>query len=365
MILVLVSALIPSGRALAAVTPSTPHSSSASTPPSASPVAALPKKPATEATFGVAPASASIIDGRPYFTFFADPGSSSVDHVAVENLSTTALPLNIYPTNATNAATGALQYAARSVHPSDAAGWIGLATPGGATTVMVAALSTIIVAIRLTVPAGASPGDHAAAIIVSLTGKVESRSGQSENLEQRLAARVFIRVSGVLHPEMTVDNLSAVYRGTPNPVGQGSVLVTYQVRNTGNVNLSGRQKVSLSGLFNAVGHAPALANVAFLLPGGAERVSVRIPAVSPELFMAATVHLTALTLAGTVNPPVKTLGGSAHFWAVPWTLLLIIVVLGLLIAAFLRQRRRALPSRHGRRPGPPPTPALHRERVTL
>ncbi|HSY14350.1 MAG TPA: DUF916 domain-containing protein [Jatrophihabitantaceae bacterium] len=329
----------------------------------ASAAAAATAASAPKVTFGLGPASATKLDGRPYFTFESSPGGVAEDHVAIENLSAQPLPLNIYATDAENAPNGALSYAARSAKVVDAGAWIAIGTPGGASTITVPAQSKIILPIELKVPDNASPGDHAAAIIVSLTSAVKNKKGELVNFEQRVADRVFIRVSGPIHAALAVQGLRATYHGTLNPIGQGSVTVTYTVKNTGNIDLGGKQKLQLSGLLGSSGKAPVLADVPLLLPGGSASLSIKIGRVWPELLMHAKVSVTPTVLAGTVNPAVALASASASFWAIPWTLLAIIVIILAVIGYLIWRLKHPKPKsgRHGN-PGKPgkakPAPVL-------
>ena len=155
--------------------------------------------------------------------------------------------------------------------------------------------------------------------------------------------RTFIRVGGALRPALSVENLTAHYRGTSNPVGGGSATVSYTVRNTGNVRLGAHQRVVVSGILGADTPARALADVPLLLPKSSIRMSVRIPDVLPQFHLTARVTLYPLVVPGDADPGTpKQITASAGFWAVPWVLIGVLVVL--LAAGFglwLWRRRRA------------------------
>ena len=140
------------------------------------------------------------------------------------------------------------------------------------------------------------------AVIVSLTGLVKGKSGQRVHLEQRVATRVVVRVGGKLVPKLAIDDLHAVYSGVINPLGSGSVTVTYVVRNTGNVILGGSQQVSTHGLFGTTTKAPRVPTVPALLPGGSFHVRVHVPDVFPELRMSANVRIAPEGLQGELDP---------------------------------------------------------------
>jgi hypothetical protein len=307
------------------------------------------KAAATKATFGIGPANTKGLDGRPYLSILASPGSRLTDHVAVINLAAHSVALNLYVADAMVGADGAFGYLARSAPRSDAATWIRPDTPGHTTTITLGPSRRLVVPITIAVPANASPGDHAAGVIASLTSHVTSSAGERVDFEQRVALRTFIRVSGPLHPKLSIENLSARYAGTVNPIGSGTVTVRYRVRNTGNVRLGARQSLAVSGLFGSRHPAKGLADIPLLLPGSFVTVTTTVPDVFPQVQLTARVRLFPLTVAGDVDP-----GIPAHFdrttsvWAIPWALIITIVGLVLLVALWLLWRRRQRRCGYGR-----------------
>jgi hypothetical protein len=307
--------------------------------------------PSTKATYGLGPASATAVDGRPRFKWSAGPGGTLSDHVAVVNVGSTPLTLDLYARDAINQPDGSLGLQTKAAKPTDAGAWITLEIPHGASTVTVPARSTVIVPVSLVVPRNASPGDHTGGIIVSLTAASTSTGKQvvTPNLEQRVAVPVAIRIAGVLQPKLSVQSLGASYGQTLNPVGGGHATVTYKVVNTGNVNLGGHEAVSISGLFGSTVHAKA-PDVPVLLPGNSIIESVPVHGVLPEFLMSARVTITPLAASGDVDPGLIATSGGKRFWAVPWLLLGIIA---LLLAGWrqLRRRKRPTAGRHGTRSG--------------
>jgi hypothetical protein len=329
------------------------------TPPAAAGASLAPG--AKTAAFGLGPATAKALDDRPTYVWSVTPSGTLNDHVAIVNYSTQALILDLYPRDAVNAPSGALNMQAKSVAPTDAGSWITLEIPGNASTVTVPARSTVIVPISLRVPSNASPGDHTAGIITSLTAKATATNGTQTvdpNLEQRVAVPVEIRVAGPIHPNLAVQGLKTSYRETLDPVGDSRATVTYHVVNTGNVNLGGHQQVSISGLFGSV-HA-TVADIPVLLPGSSVAVSVPVRGVMPEFLMTTHVTVTPLVPSGSVDPGLVVTHVSKHFWAVPWVLLGIVVLVGLTWRQ-VRKRKGRSSGRHGsatgggrRRRGSPP-----------
>lgn len=299
-------------------------------------------------TFGAGPATDKKIDGRPYFTYDSSPGGVIDDHIGIVNFANKKQKLNIYTVDATTTTTGNVSYSPKAAKRTDAGAWLAVGSPRSAGLVTVPPRSRTILPVHLRVPTNAQPGDHAAAIIVSLTGLVKGKSGQRINLEQRVATRVIVRVSGDLHPQLEVNNLHVSYAGHLNPLARGTATVTYTINNTGNAVLGAAQHVEIKGLFGTTTQAPTLPGIPALLPGGSYPVTVHVADVFPEIRMTATVSLTPQGLQGDVNPGIHAVSASTHFWAVPWLLIAIVLLLLLAIAVEIarRRRRRKEPGRH-------------------
>ncbi|HEX7276459.1 MAG TPA: hypothetical protein VF244_03725, partial [Acidimicrobiales bacterium] len=90
--------------------------------------------------------------------------------------------------------------------------------------------------------------------------------GKIITLDRRTGSRVYVRVAGPLTPQLTVEKLKTTYGPRLNPLG-GTAVVTYRVENRGNVRMSGRQQVSISGPFGLFGKQNAVTDLPELLPG--------------------------------------------------------------------------------------------------
>ena len=304
-------------------------------------------------TFGLGPADARGVDGRPYFYYLGAGGTRLRDHVAVLNYSNTPLPLAVYATDGYNTFAGSSDLLPASKKPTDVGAWITLAAPQR--TIVVPPRSnnrpgSVLLAFTLTIPPTAEPGDHVGGIVAALRTHSRNAKGFVVDLDQRVATQVFLRVAGALHPRLTVTDLKVRYHGTLNPFGTGWADVSYTVRNTGNVRLGGLPDVSASGLVGTWS-AKGLPKIPPLVPGGSAHLHATVSGLWPEVFMKASVRIAATQLATDVDPPSRPARASARFWAIPWTLIALIVLLYLL---WRRARRRRLPAPV---PSSPPAPA--------
>jgi hypothetical protein len=350
--LVLTAAALSVGPA-AAATPSPSPSSVASPSPGATAPAGSDQD---LASFGIAPAGAERPDDRPYLKYAAPPGSVIYDHIALLNQGGTPIDLQLYSGDVVMADGGGLAVPARTQASTDAGAWIAVDTAGAAVTVPAQTKTTgvgyTVVPFSITIPANAQPGDHIGGIVGSLvvTGQAGENS-PSINLEQRVVARVYIRVSGDLRPGLAITAVTATYRpGVLGGAGAGTVEVGYTVRNTGNVRMAVDTGVQVAGPFGLLPRTVTGDHIDELLPGGEVHLNTSVSRVWPLVIGTVTVSATGRAAAGGEDPGVGTVRAQAHFWAIPWVALAVLALL-LALAAYriVRKRRRQL-ARAGRAP---------------
>jgi hypothetical protein len=342
--LLAVTSLLPQAARAATPTPSpTSASSGASTAKTA--------KPPT-VTFGIGPSDGKKLDGRPYFSYAASPGSVINDHFELVNVSNQTLNLLVYGASALTNASGGLGYQPDGAKRTDAGAWLRTPLFNGQPLFRIRQRSTVILPFQLEIPANAQPGDHTAGIAVGLVASIVGKNTKNFNLEQRVVAKVYVRVSGTPVAKLEVSNVHASYTGTLNPLGKGDAKVTYTVRNTGNVDLAADQKVSISGLFGGTGSATPVRRLSDLIPGSTTNVTVHFHGVLPEVFLTASVRLQPQALPGSVDGKLRDATGSTQFWAIPWAFVVLVIVLGLLTyfgRRYLKRRAASRPAaRHNR-----------------
>jgi hypothetical protein len=316
------------------------------------------------ATFGVAPATPGQKDGRTAFDYHLAPGAKYSDNFVVNNFSAEPLSLTISAVDVTNQSDGSLSAGLDQKSATDAGKWIAL---GHASTVVVAPQSSggpgqVFVPFTVTVPNNASPGDHAAAVLATLTSTSHQPGANNVQLNQRVGARVLIRIAGPLHPMLEIHGLSASYRGTINPAGSGRVKVHYEITNAGNTILGARQNVTISDKFGTHHPAPAAdtPEIPLLLPGKSATMDFTLNGVYPAFLEKLTVNLTPLVQsADSATFHVDPVSASTTFWAIPWpaTILFALLIAAAVCLFFLRRYwiRRPRGGRHSHR-NPPGTP---------
>jgi hypothetical protein len=289
-------------------------------------------------TFGTQTASASKPDSRGIYRFGATPGGRIEDHVAILNYSDQAATFLIRGTDAVNTPQGGFAALPINERSHDLGAWIVL--PRSDLSVTLGPRSDLIVPFLVEVPRNATPGDHIGVITATLVSSVISKSGQRLRLLQTVGTRIFLRVSGPLHPALTVTVLAVQEQGTLDPVGTDKAKVTYTVSNTGNIALGGLQTVYVSGLFGGRFTAARLPKIQLLLPGYSVKGTVAVTGIFPEIRETAHVSIRPLYIAGSVAPPSGPFQASRSFWAIPWILMALIVAVMLLVVGWLRRRRR-------------------------
>lgn len=307
--------------------------------PSGNPSGKTPSARKNVVTFGTQTSSATKPDGRGIYLFGATPGGRIEDHVAILNYSDQTATFLIRGTDAVNTPQGGFAALPINEPSHDLGAWVYL--PRSDLQVTLRPRSDLIIPFLIEVPKNATPGDHIGVITATLVSSVISKSGQHLRLLQTVGTRVFLRVSGQLRPSLAITGLVVQNHGTLDPIGTDKARVTYTVANTGNVALGGLQTTVVSGLFGASATAGRLPRIQLLLPGFSVKESVDVKGIFPEIHETAHVSAQPLYIAGSVAPPTGSVQASLSFWAIPWILIAIILVVILLaVGWFLRHRRR-------------------------
>lgn len=315
-------------------------------------------------SFGIAPANAERPDDRPYVAVTAAPGSVIYEHVAILNQSEVPLDLDVYAGDVIMAEGGGLSVTTRDQVPYETGMWLGI---DGPTSVTVPAQSAetgygyVIVPVTITIPQDATPGDHVAGLVAALTTTGQGGANAPNlELEQRVAARIYVHVTGDLAPGLLITDLRATWTRT-SALGLGTVTATYTLQNTGNVAMAVEPTVTAAGPFQLRPTSAQADRVDLLLPGSVTEQSVTITDVWPLVRESVTVDAAAVAPVAGDDPGLGTVSARVVLWAVPWSAIaVLVVVLALVVWRVLarrarRKRRVAAPagSRRARRAGSP------------
>ncbi|MFI0482865.1 WxL protein peptidoglycan domain-containing protein [Actinomadura sp. 9N215] len=282
--------------------------------------------------WSVKPAGVGGRSRRDFFVYTLSPGQRIRDTVVITNLSDRPLTFRVYATDAFNTADGSFALLTADRQADDVGTWISIA---GAPARTVQPGRSARLPFTLAVPSGATPGDHSGGVIAAVTEQTTGAQGRRVNVDRRVAARVYARVNGALSSSLQVESLKVAPESAW--LGTGSVLVTYRVRNAGNVRLAATTRIGVSGPFGIGLGRAATRRVPELLPGNAYTFTDRVRGVFPAGSLTATLKLTPLdsmaAAPGATRPTVRTAG----WWATPWTAVGAVV---LAVALFVLYRRR-------------------------
>ncbi|MGO2096506.1 MAG: WxL protein peptidoglycan domain-containing protein [Candidatus Microbacterium stercoravium] len=296
--------------------------------------AAADESDPTDVRWSVTPADESGLDDRLSIQHALEAGESATDHIAVRNLGDEEATFRLSAADGFTTRSGRFDMVASDKESVDAGTWIDIADD-----VTVGAGESAIVPFTITVPDGAEPGDHPAGVAASVITSQASGDGTSLGVESRVGVKVITRVKGDLAPQIEIENVSAEYNGTWNPLRPGTVTATFDLTNAGNTRLI------VDGLATAgTGEAAFPADgepIGDLLPGDTREVSITIDGTWPTFYAPGdlVVTPTAAALDGAA-PDVDEASASLGVWAVPWPQLVVLLALALIIIAATWNRRR-------------------------
>ncbi|WP_432985920.1 WxL protein peptidoglycan domain-containing protein [Dactylosporangium sp. CA-233914] len=303
--------------------------------------------------WSVRPATA---DGKPdkrtHYTLQGALGGKVEEHVLVTNSSKVRATFLIYGTDAFNTSTGAFDLLPAATKPTDIGSWMKFPSP----TVDIDPGASVAIPFIVDVPQGATPGDHAGGVVVSL-----ATNGSDVKLDTRVAVRLYLRIAGLLRPTLEAQKVQATYSGTANPVGKGGVDVTYTVVNTGNIRLSSHAKVYMtSTIFGTHLGSEARRDLPELLPGQRVTYTAHIDGVFPAGPIDANVDLEPYPdPAQPVGQQIATAKSSVTIWAIPWLLTLVVIAVLVGLAVLLGRRfGRPRPKDKSKDSTPKPRPTL-------
>ncbi len=285
-----------------------------------------PALAASDAGWEVATVDGAHGADRANYDFSADPGEVIDDSIHVSNTGDDDITIELHPADGFTNRAGEFDLRTRDAESSSVGAWVALATD----TVTVRPGESADVPFRITVPANAR-GEYLGGIVTADA----SATGE----QRRDAIRVRLHVGAAFRPDLTVHDVQVDYAAAL--FGAGSATVAYTVRNSGDTVISSEQSVSVAGPFGlAARKTEDFQSTPRLLPGESWRMIARIDGVPPLTALTATVSAVPLYIdaAGSTGPlPAVERSGSG--WAMPWTVLGILLLVAALLIWWLRRRR--------------------------
>lgn len=296
---------------------------------------------ANNGTWAVSPTGTNGNSPRDWFEYEMRAGQTLRDLVSVSNLSASPKTFLIYPADGYNTSVGgAFALSQQGAALKDAGAWLELAYK----QLTVPPRTRADVPFQVAVPVDASPGDHAAGIVVEDTAAARTpvNRGKGVFVKNRVATRIYIRVAGPLQPALEVTQLVVRHEDPllPPLTGSGRAEIAYVVTNTGNVRLSGTATLRIKDVFGRTLRTYPARDIVQLLPKQTAAFGERWAGLPVIDRMTAEVDVQA---SGASTQ------GSEVFWKIPWLEVLLVLVVLLLLTGWWRQRRR-------RSAPPPPAP---------
>ena len=288
---------------------------------------------------------------RPFFTLEGDPGTTLKDKVSVSNLSSAPMTFALYAADAYNTPRDG-GFAVRGIDEKSTGtgSWVTLAK----SSITIPARTRADIPFTVTVPEGASPGDHPGAIVALDTHTDPSAGNVAIGVRRAVAARIYLKVSGPTLAALSVEHVT-VSHGQPLIPGtdDSTATIRYTLVNRGNVSLTPRVGFTAKGLFGrTLLDRKARTLPLELLPG--QSVQLTEKWASAPQFDRVSVRLTVTSSRGDLSET-----ASATFLAVPWLVVgVVLALLGGLLAWLLLvrrlRRRRPRPERQEEQPAAEP-----------
>jgi hypothetical protein len=274
-------------------------------------------------TWSVAPSSVEGPDKRSWVERTVEPGESVTEYLAVRNLGTATTTFSLDAADGYFTEAGRFNMLKAGEASTDAGTWISVDDD-----VTVASGATEIVPFTITVPANATPGDHAAGIAASISSVGTTSDGAQIGVDSRIGFRVMTQVAGELAPALAVSAVTAAYAPSWNPFAPGELSIRYTAENAGNTQLSFGEE--------AAGTATERGD---LFPGETRRVSVEPHRMWPLGLISAEVVVQGAVPRGEALE-VAPITETVVVWAVPWAQLAVLAVVASVILSVLVARRR-------------------------
>jgi hypothetical protein len=299
------------------------------------------------------------ITPRQFFFYEVRDGQSIRDAITVVNSSEEQLVLDVFPADAFNVQSGAGFALNEKGKPNkDVGSWITMDKP----RLVVPAKGRASVGFVMKVPSGVTPGDHAGGIVtLEPTPPEAPLAGNSQvKIRRALGVRMYVRIAGPLTPNLTLESMDLQAEPARLPfVGQqGGAVVTYTVKNSGNVRITADRVITLKGLFGRTLHNTGAGPIPEILPGSVVTLSETFSGMPVLDQVTARVELSAPTLQVTTS-------GDATQWviSIPFLVFALVILFALGFAVWWSRRDEDdLSGAYGS--GTPPGAPLQGEGVT-
>ena len=295
---------------------------------------------AASATDGIAvnPATNGGPDrSRTRFDYQLNPSQPAKDSIYVYNAGTTPQDVTLFARDAFAGAKGEFLIQDQKVQPTDAGSWVTFVNNQATYKVTLESHGYVTIPFTVNTPANASPGDHVGAIVASAVTK-----GSTLNIVRRVAVRLYARITGQVSPRLELSNLTVTSSASPVNPFDSSMVVAYDLRNSGNVDLSADVSVQPTGIFGMNTADQVVTRITNLLPGSKRHLTQTISGITQTGLSGVSVTYIGILASSyaTDYKPQGRIDSSSFALPVAWLLwfgLLLVLIVGWMLIA--RSRR--------------------------
>jgi dihydroorotate dehydrogenase (fumarate) len=268
---------------------------------------------------------------RTRFDYELNSSQPARDSIYVVNTGSSAQDVTLYARDAFAGEKGDFLIQDQSVEPTDVGSWVRFDGNKKVYTFTLKPRGFITVPFDVLTPGDATPGDHVGAIVASAVTK-----GSTLNIVRRVAVRLYARLSGRANARLELTNVQTkTYVNPFNPFASNQV-VSYDIKNVGNVELAADVAVSTAGPLGLFGGAPETLRITNLLPGSERHISQTVAGAGQLVASSTTVIYTGILTSNTVAAQQPRGRADLTTYALPtgW-----LVWFGVLVALTLAVRR--------------------------
>ncbi len=277
---------------------------------------------------------------RTRFDYQLNPGQPARDSIYVVNTGTSVQEVTLYSRDAYSGSDGDFLIEDESVKPTDVGSWVRFEGNGETYKFSLKPGNFVTIPFTVNTPLDATPGDHAGAIVASAVTKSENI-----NVVRRLAIRLYARVSGQIKARLTMSNLKSVSSSNFfNPFDHTQTL-TYDLENTGNIELSADVVAQTSGPLGLFSGNEESLRVSNLLPGSKRQVTQIVTGGGQFGLTNTSVVFTGLFTSPNVDVQQPRGRQDISSSSLPWATALYLFAIAVLLVFVVLARKRRRSSR--------------------